>query len=115
MAKLSKLERELAQYNKLMRRCGLNTKTLSEYQRMKQGKGKWTRKVFYDPLQASTYHRPSPQVPSVGILAGTMQFRKPEMRYTGDKLLGIATMHKSNSVPVFKQEDAEDIAKMRRG
>jgi len=29
-------------------------------------------------------------------------------------LLGIATMHKSNLVPVFSQEDAESISKMRR-
>ena len=28
---------------------------------------------------------------------------------------GIATMHKSNMVPVFDKESAEDIAKMRRG
>lgn len=34
--------------------------------------------------------------------------------YTGDKMLGIATMHKSNSVPVFRKEDAVDISKMRR-
>lgn len=35
--------------------------------------------------------------------------------YTGDKMLGVATMHKSNSVPVFSSEEAVEIAKMRRG
>jgi hypothetical protein len=35
--------------------------------------------------------------------------------YTGDKILGIATLHKSNAVPVFSQEEAVDISKMRRG
>jgi hypothetical protein len=34
--------------------------------------------------------------------------------YTGDKMLGIGTLHKSNAVPIFRQEDAEDMAKMRR-
>lgn len=34
--------------------------------------------------------------------------------YTGDKMLGIGQLHKSNAVPVFKQEDAEDLARMRR-
>jgi hypothetical protein len=34
--------------------------------------------------------------------------------YTGDKMLGIGTMHKSNAVPVFSKEDAVDMAKMRR-
>ena len=42
---------------------------------------------------------------------------KPEQKfYSGErKLLGIATMHKSNMVPVFAKQDAEDIARMRRG
>jgi hypothetical protein len=35
--------------------------------------------------------------------------------YTGDKIVGIATMHKSNMVPVFSNQEAEDISKMRRG
>jgi len=36
-------------------------------------------------------------------------------RYTGENLLGVALMHKSNYVPVFKQEDAVAISRMRRG
>ena len=37
--------------------------------------------------------------------------------YSGERqLIGIATMHKSNMVPIFadKKEDAKDIAEMRR-
>jgi len=37
-----------------------------------------------------------------------------ERRYTGSAILGIATMHKSNAVPVFTKEDACDLATMRR-
>ena len=42
---------------------------------------------------------------------------KPNMpkRYTGHKMIGIATLHKSNAVPVFSAEEAGDIARMRRG
>lgn len=41
--------------------------------------------------------------------------KKDEKVYSGErKLLGIATMHKSNMVPVFSAEDAEELAKMRR-
>jgi hypothetical protein len=36
-------------------------------------------------------------------------------QYTGTKILGIGTMHKSNAVPVFSNEEAHDIATMRRG
>lgn len=35
--------------------------------------------------------------------------------YTGTKVLGIATMHKSNAVPVFAEEEAKEISRMRRG
>ena len=41
--------------------------------------------------------------------------RKENMKYTGTLVKGIATMHKSNAVPVINQQEAEDIAKMRRG
>ena len=36
------------------------------------------------------------------------------MKYTGTKMMGIATLHKSVAVPVFSAEDAVDISKMRR-
>jgi len=34
--------------------------------------------------------------------------------YTGTAIIGIAVMHKSNAVPVFSKQQAEDISKMRR-
>jgi hypothetical protein len=34
--------------------------------------------------------------------------------YTGTKVKGIGTMHKSNAVPIFSDEEAIDISKMRR-
>ena len=38
-----------------------------------------------------------------------------EKVYSGErKLLGIATMHKINMVPVFDKKSAEEISKMRR-
>ena len=38
----------------------------------------------------------------------------PAKVYTGTKMLGIGTMHKSNSVPIFSDEEAVAIATMRR-
>ena len=35
--------------------------------------------------------------------------------YTGTKILGIGTMHKSNAVPIFSDEEAVEISRMRRG
>ena len=42
--------------------------------------------------------------------------KQEPLMYTGDLIEGIATMHKSNAVPVMKGTDqAKDIARMRRG
>ena len=38
----------------------------------------------------------------------------PTKVYTGTMVKGIATMHKSNAVPVFSNEQAVDISRMRR-
>jgi hypothetical protein len=44
---------------------------------------------------------------------GNATLKEPKV-YTGTKVKGIATMHKSNAVPVFSNEEAIDISKMRR-
>jgi hypothetical protein len=40
--------------------------------------------------------------------------RPPEKKYTGTLIKGIATMHKSNAVPVINEEEMVSISKMRR-
>jgi hypothetical protein len=40
---------------------------------------------------------------------------KASPQYTGDKMLGIGTLHKSNAVPVFSDNEAKEMARMRRG
>jgi hypothetical protein len=37
-----------------------------------------------------------------------------DTEYTGTKVKGIGTMHKSNAVPIFSDDEAKDISKMRR-
>lgn len=41
-------------------------------------------------------------------------FKKEENKYTGTLITGIATMHKSNAVPVINKNQAEEISRMRR-
>ena len=60
------------------------------------------------PPGRSTAHIPSRNT-GEGIAAS-----KPVQQYTGTKMLGIGTMHKSNSVPIFSDEEAVNIATMRR-
>ena len=46
---------------------------------------------------------------------GWVTCSKPtEKEYTGTKVKGIGTMHKSNAVPIFSDDEAKDISKMRR-
>jgi len=41
-------------------------------------------------------------------------FKTENKKYTGTLVKGIGTMHKSNAVPIISQEEATDIAHMRR-
>jgi hypothetical protein len=60
------------------------------------------------PTERSTRHIPSLSTP--GHSTATVH-----KVYTGTKVMGIATMHKSNAVPVFSDEEAVEISRMRRG
>jgi len=40
--------------------------------------------------------------------------KKNVLFYTGDKMKGIGTLHKSNAVPIFSDQEAKDQANMRR-
>ncbi len=73
-------------------------------------------------IKAPTYVPPrpthrgadQPRLPSLDSGGGVAPKAAPKI-YTGDKIVGIAAMHKSNLVPVFNAEAAQDISKMRRG
>jgi hypothetical protein len=67
-----------------------------------------TYKLSAPPGRGSTAHIPSRGTGGTATLA-------PAKVYTGTKVKGIATMHKSNAVPVFSDEEAVEISKMRRG
>ena len=41
--------------------------------------------------------------------------KRESIKYTGTLVKGIATMHKSNAVPVIDEEQMKDISRMRRG
>lgn len=64
-------------------------------------------KLSAPPGRGNTSHIKSVDTGGVATLAA------PKV-YTGTKVKGIATMHKSNAVPVFSDEEAIDISKMRR-
>ena len=60
------------------------------------------------PGRGNTHH-----IPSQGQSTGVATLR-PAPVYTGTKIKGIGTMHKSNAVPIFSDEEAVAISQMRR-
>jgi hypothetical protein len=76
------------------------------------------RAMKAEPLQyklsAPVGRSTSNHIPSRATAGGTTA-PVAHKQYTGTKMLGIGTMHKSNSVPVFSDQEAHDIATMRRG
>ncbi len=61
------------------------------------------------PVGRSTTHHIPSRVTEGGSTAPVHKV------YTGNKILGIGTMHKSNAVPIFSDEQAVEISRMRRG
>lgn len=61
------------------------------------------------------FHRTSdqPKIPSLPFTGGPC-VKSEQKLYTGTKVKGIGTMHKSNAVPIFSDEEAVEISKMRR-
>ena len=56
-----------------------------------------------------------PKIPSLNSGDMGVASSKPRMQYTGTKMIGIGTLHKSNAVPVFSDDEAVEMARMRRG
>ena len=77
---------------------------------------KRTRALTADTYKpAPAFRRETEHIPSLNSKDSCGVATKPAQKvYTGTSIVGIATMHKSNAVPVFNTKDAEDISKMRR-
>tara|TARA_B100000683_G_C12285440_1_gene471709 strand:+ start:329 stop:724 length:396 start_codon:yes stop_codon:yes gene_type:complete len=91
---------------------------------------KWLRKMGAHPdqikeskknnasvsiLSVPDYRSSGNSVPTSDVIPGGSTAPQERQIYSGERrLLGVATMHKSNMVPVFDRDDAKDIAQMRR-
>lgn len=121
-AKRYQLECDLFEYNKKRKRNGEPKLSFDEYLDLRCGLV--IKKKRLHPSEQGEYNGPSYTPPpgrSMGINAESLDsgasvaVKQEVQQYTGDNMLGIGQLHKSNSVPVFRKEDAEDQAKMRRG
>lgn len=107
----AKYAKEFREHNKFMRRNGLKEKTLDEYITYRQGNYKPALRGTPMPKYEISNHR---ELYPSGDGIGKTYARKEQV-YTGTLIKGIATMHKSNAVPVIDQKQAIEIANMRRG
>lgn len=72
------------------------------------------QKKSYVPPKVIRRDADQPRIPSLDTgHKGAVTVKQP-MRYTGDNIVGIGTMHKSNAVPIFSDQEAKDISSMRR-
>lgn len=115
---LANYQAEHKDFNRRMKQAGRHNEqlTLEQYIDYRCGKLKLNKEepkfVQYTPPKQG-YRRETPDIPSLGKGVGVAT-KAPEKVYTGTKIKGIGTMHKSNAVPIFSDEQAVAISKMRR-
>ena len=100
-----KSEQLVKEWKELLKRQGI------EQENKKRNRALSAEPLIYDlsiPPDRSTAH-----IKSLGQSTGVAILKNVQM-YTGTELLGIGQLHKSNAVPIFRRQDAEDLAKMRR-
>lgn len=106
-AEEAKRARELeASWQELLKRQGVEAEAKKRARAMKAPALDY--KLTTPVGRTNTHHIPSLNTGGNATLA-------PAKVYTGTKVKGIATMHKSNAVPVFSDEEAVEISRMRRG
>lgn len=99
------------QHKKDCKRLGIKAKTMDEYILYRQGKYKPELRGVEAPRYVPDDHRKKyPSQAEIGVA-----FAKQPNTYTGTLIKGIATMHKSNAVPIISEEQAHEVARMRRG
>lgn len=92
----------------------IKQKKQREYQKMLASIPK-PKKEFVEYKPEETYVRETPDYPSLSTSPIPASGTKTEsQKYTGDYIVGIATMHKSNLVPVSRGDNPVDYATMRR-
>ena len=114
-----KIELEWKQHNKRMRQMHMHSlqfNKLEDYMAYRRGqyKPKDQKPEPFQTLKSQEgFYRKTQHIPSLGAGVGN-GLKKESQRYTGTLIKGIATMHKSNAVPIIDDQQAKDIAQMRR-
>lgn len=120
LGKISKYQEEMFAHNKSMRRKGLHDLQMDLQEFIDYCHGDWKPKPKSTEPQKSVFSRNDPwrrepeHIPSLSNNISGVAPVKEAQKYTGTLIKGIATMHKSNAVPIIDKQQAKDIANMRR-
>lgn len=115
-AKLANYEAQRLVHNKWCKQNGLHNlrySTVEEYINYCLGKNK-PKKEFKPLVAKPNYRTEDKEYPSLttgGHGGGT---KKDAMQYTGTYVIGIATCHKSNAIPIINQQQAIEVARMAK-
>ena len=109
-----------AEHARKARELDESWKELLKRQGIEQEEKKRRRAMSAETLESLGYGLRIPadrnttaHIKSLPFTGGACTVPAPKV-YTGTMVKGIATMHKSNAVPVFSDQEAVDISKMRR-
>jgi hypothetical protein len=119
----SEYQLEFHAHNKQARRDGLpqlQFRTIEEYVAYRRGTGKRVdNRQSTKPLQTSKlishrFIKETKAERTKAPVASSQPVKLEVKHYTGDYMIGIATMHKSNLVPVGRDTNPTDYSTMRR-
>ena len=119
---MKEVELQWRRYNKDMRRKHMHNcqfETLNDYVNYISGTMPKRKTEFKQYEAPKSYVRNTETHPSATAKTSdtvpSHATKRESQKYTGDLIVGIATMHKSNLVPIMRgTEQAKDVAQMRR-
>ena len=119
---MKQVEIDWRRYNKDMRRKHMHNcqfQTLNDYVNYISGTMPKRKREFKEYEAPKSYVRNAETHPSATAKTSdsvpSHTPRRESQKYTGDLIVGIGVMHKSNLVPIMRGTDeAKDIAQMRR-
>lgn len=131
-AKLAELEQGWRERNARLKQMRLPKETFEQYLEFVYGKSKKTKSQVANKPKgqeatstSSTREKQKDSVVHISTAKDKVSqstrlwvtgacTTKPSPVYTGTKVVGIATMHKSNAVPIFSDDEAKEVSSMRR-
>jgi len=107
--RLNKKDQEAQRHHdKWLRKMGVHPSQLAEKKQDERNRN--IRNTLYN---VPDYRFSGNNIPTSDVVAGS-GLKKESQKYTGTLIKGIATMHKSNAVPITDRKQAIEVSQMRR-